>query len=249
MAPATPRSASRLRALQVLLVIGLAGSSCYLWRADDAYYGLDIEGERILFLVDVSGSMQGRSEPQEPMERMSTVLVHEAVRTGTRATTGFLPNWLARLVRPAAERRARAETTALGAAKRELIPVLRGLDEDSHFNILLFGASVESWKPHPVPATDEHRRASIRYVEGLEASGGTPALRALTEAFDADPDILFFLSDGMPTDANPQTILDQVREWNADDEVVVHAIGLGDRLDEVFMEKLATENGGTFVHR
>lgn len=219
---------------------------CYLWSESDTYYGLEAEGEEILFLVDVSGSMQGRDEGVTPRGRMSTRARDEAITRGTSAMPGGCTGGRAS---SRVSDRADEETTALGAARRELIPVIRGLDENTRFNILLFGGSVEEWKPQTVYATEENRDEAIDYVEDLEASGATPAHEVLDRAFDENADIIFFLSDGVPTDARPQEILDDVQEWNAGGQVIVHAIGLGDHLDDVFMDKLARQNNGEFVHR
>lgn len=219
---------------------------CYLWSQSDTYYGLEAQGEEILFLFDVSGSMQGRDEGVTPQGRMSTRAREEAITRGTSAISSGCTGGRAS---SRISDRADEETTALGAARRELIPVIRGLDEDTRFNIILFGRNVEEWKPETVYATEAHRDEAVDYVRDLEARGATPAHEVLEKAFDEDPDIIFFLSDGVPTDARPQTILDDVQEWNANGRVIVHSIGLGDHLDDVFMDELATQNDGEFVHR
>lgn len=219
---------------------------CYLWSESDTYYGLETEGEEILFLVDVSGSMEGRDEGVTPQGRLSTRARDEAITRGTSAVSSGCTGGRAS---SEVSDRADEETTALGAARRELIPVIRGLDEETQFNIILFGSNVEEWRPELVYATEPNRDEAIDYVRDLEARGATPAHEVLQEAFEQHPDIVFFLSDGVPTDAKPQQILDDVRRWNSDGNVIVHTIGLGDQLDDVFMDELAKQNGGEFVHR
>lgn len=225
----------------------VASSGCYLWSSSDTYYGLEAaDNEEILFLVDVSGSMTGADEGTTPKGRLSSRARDEAISKGTSAAPSGCAGGH---VSSRAEDRAQEETTALGAAKRELIPVIRGLDPGTKFNIIIFGRNISDWQPELVRATENNRDEAIDYVSDLEARGATPAMGVLERAFDEDPGVIFFLSDGEPTDARPQAILDQVGQWNANGDVVIHAIGLGNHLDEVFMERLASQNGGEFVHR
>ena len=238
----------KVRAFVVLFVFSMVCTSgCYLWSSSDTYYGLDTEaGEEILFVFDVSGSMTGSDEGVTPQGRLSSRGREEAISRGTSAAPSGCAGGE---VSSRAEDRAQEETTALGAAKRELIPVIRGLDPNTEFNIITFGRDITDWKPNMVRATDSNRSEATDYVGDLDARGGTPAMSALERAFDEEPGIIFFLSDGVPTDSEPQAILDQVDEWNADGSVTIHAIGLGDHLDDVFMDRLASQNGGEFVHR
>src|SRR5438046_1403934 len=78
----------------------------------------------------------------------------------------------------------------------------------------------------------------------------TPARKALEQAF-AYPDatIIFFLSDGQPTDSSAADILAQVRSLNAQRHLVVSTVGLGADQDEKFLSTLAAENGGHYVKK
>ena len=38
------------------------GSGCYLFQKSDSFYGLQTAGQRIVFVVDTSGSMEGKNE-------------------------------------------------------------------------------------------------------------------------------------------------------------------------------------------
>ena len=234
----------------IALVFALATTGCYMFRSADDYYGLELQEaqDRVLFVVDVSGSMEGKAEGETPQGRLSTRATDEAISLGTRATTDRLSGRAGRKLGSAAEDRAREETTKLGAAKRELLPMIRGLEEHVHFNILLFGHEISEWEGQMVPATEESRSDARSFVRDLSARGGTPALGVLERAFEDEVDVIFFVSDGIPTDARPQRILDEVSEWNRERGIVIHTIGLGDDMDEVFMDRLAEQNGGEFVY-
>jgi uncharacterized protein YegL len=58
--------------------------------------------------------------------------------------------------------------------------------------------------------------------------------------------VIFFISDGQPTDASADQILAQVRRLNVARRITIHTIGLGPDQDERFMSQLAQEHGGTY---
>ncbi len=65
-------------------------------------------------------------------------------------------------------------------------------------------------------------------------------------------DTIFFMTDGTPTSGKlqkPDDILAAVAEWNKNAQVTVHAIGVGAQCDVKFLEALATANHGVFVKR
>ena len=43
-------------------------------------------------------------------------------------------------------------------------------------------------------------------------------------------------------------ILAAVRRWNLLQRITIHTIGLGEGISKRFLKKLATQNGGQFVH-
>lgn len=77
--------------------------------------------------------------------------------------------------------------------------------------------------------------------------------------FDPQVDTIFFLSDGAPTDEDisdaklmePRVILDAVREWNRLAHIRIHTIALDPQIGGGtlvrFMKTLAAENGGTYT--
>jgi uncharacterized protein YegL len=143
-----------------------------------------------------------------------------------------------------------SEVTKLGGAKRELIPAIQGLPDTTSFSIITFGNEVKPWLLGMSAADGKNRNIAAAFVKDLEANGGTPARRALEEAFKyPDATLIFFVSDGQPTDSSAADILTRVRELNAQRHVVVSTVGLGGDQDERFLTQLATENGGRYVKK
>jgi Mg-chelatase subunit ChlD len=67
--------------------------------------------------------------------------------------------------------------------------------------------------------------------------------------YETPIDTIFFLSDGRPSHGKfiePDDVLREVRAANELRKVVIHTITLGE-FEKDFMERLAAENGGTFV--
>ena len=65
-------------------------------------------------------------------------------------------------------------------------------------------------------------------------------------------DTIYFMTDGTPTAGKlvkPDDILGAVRGWNRLAKIQIHCVGVGDACDVKFLAQLAKENGGTFVHR
>jgi len=65
-------------------------------------------------------------------------------------------------------------------------------------------------------------------------------------------DTIFFMTDGTPTAGkllDPDRILATVAEWNRTARLTIHTVAVGDECDAKFLEKLARENGGQFVRR
>ena len=132
--------------------------------------------------------------------------------------------------------------------KRELGPAIRGLDPAATFTLVTFSDTAKYWKEELVEPTSTSTSAASLFVEGLDSSGGTAAMKGLEAAFAVHgADTMFFLSDGYPSDASADTILEKVRELNKERHLVIHAIGVGDDKDEQFMRGLAGQNGGTYA--
>ena len=80
---------------------------------------------------------------------------------------------------------------------------------------------------------------------------GTASNAALNAAFNLDPEVIYFLSDGEPTDGRPAQIVSSITTLNRTRRVSIHTIGVvTDRNGSFgltqFMRPLAEQNYGTF---
>jgi len=211
------------------------------------FYGIETRSNRIVFVVDVSGSMLQPVAPLPP---------GKGPVTGRRVDEDEGPA---------------PGKTRMEVAQNELKRSIQKLGPKAQFTMIFFSHAVMVWKPDLVKATPEAKREAIRAIDELRAAGATYTLGALREAFTiagaiggaartgkdgAKVDTIFLLSDGAPTDSkfddaklmDPEIILAAVREWNKDLHVTIHAIAI-DLPDNYFLRTLAAENGGKFVER
>ena len=214
----------------VLITLFFFNSGCYLLKKQTEYYGVATgQYKNIVFILDTSGSMEGINEPSVA----GHIIVSSITNRGQRVMTHALGNGMvARL----AGAQLRKESTKLGAARRELIPAIKGLAVSSQFSLLTFETTVHKWKGLPIIASDENKNKAVIHLNTfVKAHGATAAKAALLEAFKiADIDAIFFLSDGQPTDAVADDILKEIVTLNVQKKIHIHTIGLGADKDALF---------------
>lgn len=223
----------------VLITVLLGG--CYAIQRSADYYGVHTAGQDVVFLLDISGSMEGKQEGtlRDQAEGAAADAAGDVVE---RTVGGAVGRTLGGQVR--------GEATKLGAAKRELIPAIRGLEETSQFALVTFGDGVDTWHQDLVGAASTTRNTTIVRVNGLSADGGTPMLAALERAFQYQGvTTIFLMTDGQPTDSSADEIRERVRQLNGNDQIVLHTVGLGPDQDGAFLGALAQENGGQYVKK
>lgn len=184
-----------------------------------SYYGVRVHSDRMLFIVDLSGSM--------------------AFPWGQ-------------------------DTTRIDVARAELRRVLKGLNPDSLFNIIVFSDKVKAWRKGEILATPDAVERALAWMGKTfkEPRGGTYMHAALEKAFaeNAKVDTIFLLTDGLATDGEPivpEAILASVSSWNRYRGVTIHTFALTlEKLDKKgihrrnladikkFMRQLAHLTGG-----
>lgn len=151
------------------------------------FYGIDVRGKGLLFILDVSASMNFEDRISRLRTQMQNILVLLASR-------------------PAKIR----------------------------YGILIFGEDIESCFPRGiVENSDESRHKAGRFIEHLQASGGTPMVEALTYAAtkmlpDGNIDTVFFLSDGQPSDGTPEMVLEATRKIYQRHQARFNTISIGE---------------------
>ncbi len=208
-------------------------------------YGIESRSRRILFIIDVSGSMKEK--------------IHHD-KGGT--PTGLSQDQLEEL-----------DMTKIDLAKRELKRAVRALEPEALFNILAFSTTVTKWKEKMVKGDMATKNEALTFVGDMEAVGSTwtygvfqeafhlAGMGALDKNYDPTVDTIYFISDGAPTDNDmdepklqePEVVLSAVREWNRLGKVIIHAIAIDPRAGGGrfigFMKKLASENNGQYTQR
>jgi len=138
----------------------------------------------------------------------------------------------------------------LEQAKGALRFILDHLNPGDRFNIVVFNSGVSTYADGLVPA-DQSSQAR-RYVDNLQASGGTDIDTALATALklaDDDtrrPQVLIFLTDGLPTvgERNAERIIAHVQD-RAPAGLRLFAWGVGDDVNTVLLDTIALEQHGT----
>lgn len=182
----------------------------------------------------------------------------EAVRGGVESNAGvtvayhgipLVSDRIAFLVDVSGSMRERLGTddrrTRLDGAKAELAKVFAALPDDHRCNLIAYESEVLAlWDG--LRAVGPHRATLLETAAKLPYGRATNLFDALERAFaDAEVDTIYLLSDGEPTNGRlvaPDEILDEVRRWNLQRQIVIHCIGLG--TDSRLLRELAADSGG-----
>ena len=207
------------------------------------FYGIATPSDRIVFLLDRSGSME-----------------HPALEKKDEAVTGEGEGGL------------EAGQTKLEVAKARLRRAINQLGIDVKFNVLFYNHKVDAWQGPPtlVKATRENKESARTWFMAQKPVGstelfaglhkaleyGSPLEKAPTTGTDSGVDTIFLLSDGAPTTGVParllteeeiETAVSKFLEANQQQRCVVHCIGVGPLHNKELMKRLARETGGTYV--
>jgi Ca-activated chloride channel family protein len=132
-------------------------------------------------------------------------------------------------------------------AKDALAYVLKHLNDEDRFNVIAFSTGLRQYARKLRPVSEA--REAIRWVDDLEAIGGTDINRALLEALDQvdeeRPTVIIFLTDGLPTEGEVE--IDQILanvEATAPDNVRLFPFGVGDDVNTILLDTLAEEQRG-----
>jgi hypothetical protein len=203
----------------------------------EKFFDLTIESDRVLFVLDFSGSM---AEPVEIKAQGTTaggakgnqttkaeLVVTELKKLVMSLPDGALCNFV---VFSDDVRIWRAE------GKR---PALIKLDDESRDDLL--GNFLDGLRPN----------GPTNLYDALESALGFGGRGLYDKYYGAGFDTLYVITDGAPT-AGPVTdkleIRKRVREANQLRKIAIHCITFGDQNDTNFLKPLAEENGGRHIH-
>jgi Ca-activated chloride channel homolog len=133
-------------------------------------------------------------------------------------------------------------------AKKAMKYVLDNLGPKDRFAMMNFASVVSKYKDGVVDATSEQVAAGRKWVDKLEATGGTAIDAALKEALGmrtSDSERTFtivFFTDGMPTvgETKWEKILKNVEEKNTGN-TRIFTFGVGDDVNATFLDALAEQ--------
>ena len=190
------------------------------------FYGITTPSDKILFILDVSGSMLEPAHPDAAGARADVKRI-DLARKELSAAIDLLDE----------SKRFNVILFSHRVVRWQLAPV-EG-ERSSADKAKRFAVETEA-----AGGTNIHDALEMAFKAANTAADGKSYLAAY--------DTFFFMTDGTPTAGKlqkPDEILAAVREWNRTAKVVIHCVGVGDAADADFLGKLAAENGGVFVKR
>ncbi len=143
------------------------------------------------------------------------------------------------------------EGDKISQAKEALKYVLSHLNEEDRFNVITFSTGVNLYADELQPASEGSEARS--FIDDLHARGGTNIHRALLEALEMArgerPQVIIFLTDGLPTEGvtDVERIIEEVKEA-ASKGVRLFAFGVGDDVNTLLLDTIAQENGGASAY-
>jgi hypothetical protein len=217
-----------------------------------SFGGIETSSERILFIIDVSGSMSDLVVEREKFDtgyanfQKLTIVKAEMARTidalganvffNIAAFATDVKSWKPGLVPANVVNRASAKAwvgklEAIGGAEAQE----------------LAGAGLVGSANLAAGKTNTH--AALVYPFGIDPKDPNGEQKAQDKAMRNNVDTVFFLSDGRPSTGrhtDTARILDVVRRANERFRIVFHTLAIGE-FDRNFMRTLAEESGGVFV--
>jgi len=215
--------------------------------SSDTFYGLESGNPPHAVMIDISGSM-GNGAGDTIESSVARDAINTVDRTVGKVKTGSaVANKILNKVRGGLFDKARKQTTKLAESQRQLIPFVRGLPENTLFNIMAFNSDQSQISSGLLSASPRTRQDAINFINSLEAFGGTEMIPALELAISQKPATIYLVSDGHPNDSQSK-ILDIVR--NAISKgIVINTIGVGKDQNKPFLSQIARMSGGVFTSK
>lgn len=214
-------------------------------------FGSEIDCTRVVFILDVSGSMKQVDPDQQSYDDDDGGTTKTRKKKandvgGSQGGEGEVdPNLKTRLER----------------AQRQLVKVIKALPANFKINIVAYSSRVKIWPlsakdttgtPQLLPLTASNRKAAIEFVNSFKAHGVTATDTALRRAYEIEGARCFYLlsdgratHDGSGTDVPTETILEVLEEFKAK-HVTVHTLGFKGA-DVEMMKAVAEKGTGTYT--
>jgi Ca-activated chloride channel family protein len=135
-------------------------------------------------------------------------------------------------------------------AKKALSFCVKSLKDNDKFGVIAFSTDVDELEKTLLPANKANIEKAERFINKLDATGGTNVDEALQTALKKQssterPRMIVFLTDGLPTvgTKDVSAILKNV-EKSKSKNLRIFAFGVGYDVNTHFLDKLAEDNGG-----
>ncbi len=135
-------------------------------------------------------------------------------------------------------------TDTFPAVRAELKRSIGALRRSQKFHVIFYNSGDPTENPplKPVPAIEANKRAFYEFLEGVTPSGGTRPERALRKALALEPDLIYFLSDGV---FEPE-VVERIKEWNRGGRTKIYTIAYLDPQGRKLLESISRQHGGEF---
>jgi len=202
----------------------------------EKFFDLEVESDRVLFVVDFSGSMQEPvtlrakvtgATPGQPIIKAQLV-VQELKKMVLSLPDGAMFNIVVF-----------SDEVKVWREERDGRPALVKLDDNSRDDLL--GSFLDQLHP----------RGPTNLYGALDRALGFAGRALYDKYYEAGFDTIYILSDGAPTwgdVTDKDEIRRRVREANSLRKLSIHAVTFGELNDVEFLRKLAEENGGRHIH-
>jgi len=137
----------------------------------------------------------------------------------------------------------------LTQAKAAMKYCLANLTPGDRFNMINFATSVNNYEDKLVDVSTDSLERARRWVDNVEATGGTAIDGAMSRALDMNPsdmsrtyNVVFF-TDGRPTigETNPERILQNVAKKNSGN-TRIFTFGVGDDVNASMLDQMADQS-------
>lgn len=198
-----------------------------------SFFKLSLDSDRVLFVVDLSGSMLEPVSSKETAAGNSVTTKHKLVMSELKKIVMAIPDGGGFNLVAFSDRVQIWRASELGR------PMLVKLDDRARDELL--GTFLDSLQP----SGPTNLYAALDAALDFAGSGVTD------KNYDVGFDTLYVLSDGAPSYGevtDRDEILKRVRETNSLRRITINCVTFGDKNETEFLKKLAEENGGRHVH-
>ncbi len=139
----------------------------------------------------------------------------------------------------------------LDEARRELLASIDALGDSRQFHVIFYNERLSMFTPsgqrgRPVFADDDTRRELRRFVESVEAAGGTRHYEAVAAAIRLAPDAIFLLTDADESDDLSEEELRHLSRSLGRTRCMVVQFGGDEGRRSPRLARLAAESGGRY---